>query len=499
MLDNLVLLAHGFALAITLENLVAVLCGAFIGLVVGAMPGLGAITGISLLLPLTYGLNPTTAIITLASLYYATMYGGAFSAILLNIPGDTPAVMTALDGFKLTEKGQPGRAMSTSITASFIGGTVGILILTLGAPLLSAIGLRFGSPELALLILFALTSIGWLLGEDIPAGLLATGIGLMLATIGTDRAAGLTRFHFDYVHLYAGVSFIPLVVGLFGFAQVLEMITAKGDSPVAADLSIQNSLPSRTDLGAIVPMSLRDGILGTFVGVMPGAGATTASFIAYIAEKRINKRRDEMGTGSIIGVAAPESANNAAAAGAFAPLLTLGIPGSASTAVLLGGLMMWGLQPGPLLFRENPDFVWPLIASMYFGNLACLVVSFLCIPILVRAISISRRTMIPVITAVCVIAAYSINNAMFDVWFMLLCGVLGYFLRLAKIPTTPLLLTFVLAPMLEKYIRQSFDMTKGNPAIFFRNGICWTFVILIVVVCASPIVRRLLARRDRNA
>ena len=498
MLDNLGLLANGFAMALSFENLLAAFFGAFVGLVVGAMPGLGGITGVSLLLPLTFGLNPTTAIIALAGLYYSTMYGGAFSAILLNIPGDSPAVMTALDGNKLTRKGQPGKALSASITASFIGGTIGILILTLSGPLLAEVGLKFGSPELALLVFFALTSIGWLLGEDISAGLLATGIGLALATIGTDRAVGLTRYTFGQLYLLSGVSFIPLVVGMFGFAQVIEMLVAKEPPADVKGLAIRDCLPGFSDIRKILPCCLRQGFVGTFVGVMPGAGATTAAFLSYIMEKRVNKYRDEMGTGSIVGVAAPESANNAAAAGAFAPLLTLGIPGGATTAVLLGGLMMWGLQPGPLLFTDNPDFVWPLIASMYLANLICLAISFACIPLLVRAVSVSTKVMVPIITAICVIAAYATNNAMFDVWFMLGSGCVGYLMRLSKIPATPLLLTFVLAPMLEKYVRQSFDMTKGDPSIFLRNGICWTFAVLTLAVCLSPVIRKLAERRKTS-
>ncbi len=493
-MESFGLLMHGFALAFSFENLLAAIFGAIVGLIVGAMPGLGGITGVSLLLPLTFGMNPTTAIIALAGLYYSTMYGGAFSAILLNIPGDSPAVVTALDGFKLTQKGLPGKALNASTISSFIGGTVGIVILTVSGPLLAEVGLKFGSPELALLVLFALTSIGWLLGEDISAGLLATGLGLMLATIGVDKAIGLSRFHFGQLHLLSGVSFIPLVVGFFGFAQVIDMVVEGDTVTTVTKITIRDCLPNKKEILEITPVSIRQGIIGTFVGVMPGAGATTAAFLSYIMEKRINKHRDEIGTGSMIGVAAPESSNNAAAAGAFAPLLTLGIPGGATTAVLLGGLMMWGLKPGPLLFTESPDFVWPLIASMYMGNVICLILSFACIPLLVRAISISKKVMVPVITAICVIAAYTTNNTMFDVVFMVVCGFVGYLMRLSRIPTTPMLLTFVLAPMLEKYLRQSFDMTRGDISIFFRNGICWTFILLILIVCFSPLMKKVVKR-----
>ena len=499
-MENIALLMHGFAIAFSLENMAAAIFGAVAGLIIGAMPGLGGITGVSLLLPLTFGMNPTTAIIALAGLYYSTMYGGAFSAILLNIPGDSPAIVTSLDGYKLTQKGLPGKALNASTVSSFIGGTIGIIILTISGPLLAEAGLAFGAPELALLVLFALTSIGWLLGDDIPAGLLATAIGLMFATIGVDPALGQTRFSFGQINLLSGVSFIPLVVGFFGFSQVIDMIISGEDGAVATKVRIRDCVPTGKEIKMMLPVSIREGIIGTFVGVMPGAGATTSAFLSYIIEKRINKHRDEIGTGSMIGVAAPESSNNAAAAGAFAPLLTLGIPGGATTAVLLGGLMMWGLQPGPLLFTEQPDFVWSLIASMYIGNVICLILALICIPILVRAISVSKKVLVPIIIAVCVIASYANSNAMFDVVLMLICGILGYLMKLADVPTTPMLLTFVLAPMLEQYVRQSFDMTRGNPSIFFRGGICWFFIVLILLVSFSPLIKNFyLKMKDKKA
>ncbi|MGE4284361.1 MAG: tripartite tricarboxylate transporter permease [Clostridia bacterium] len=490
-MESINLLIEGFQIAFTPINLFAAIFGAIIGLIVGAMPGIGGITGVALLLPLTFKVPPATAIICLAGLYYSTMYGGSFSAILLNIPGDSPAIMTALDGYPLARQGKAGKALGTSIVSSFIGGTIGIIILTLGAPWLAEIGLKFGSPELALLILFAMTSIGWLLGENVINGLIATGLGIVLATIGVDQALGLSRFNFGQVNLFAGVPFIPLIIGMFGFSQVIEMVLQPDESAEGKiKFTIKESLLKASEIKRILPVALRQGFLGTFIGVMPGAGATTSSFLSYIFEKRINKNRDQIGKGAVEGIAAAESSNNAAAAGAFAPLLTLGIPGSSTAAVLLGGLIMWGLRPGPLLFTNNPEFVWPLIASMYIGNIICLIIAFACIPILVKAVSVPNSIMIPIISAICIMAAYSANNAMFDVFFMIVIGTMSYFMGLAKIPTAPLLLAFVLTPMLEKYVRQSFDMTKGDISIFFRNGICWTFIILTIVLCISPIITK---------
>ncbi|MDF2522669.1 MAG: transporter [Clostridiales bacterium] len=491
-MENISLLFDGFQAALTLENLLAAFAGAIIGMIVGAMPGIEGLTAVALLLPLTFKVPPTTSIICLAALYYSTMYGGSFSSILLNIPGDSPAIMTALDGYPLAKQGKAGKALGTSTISSFIGGTIGIVILTVCAPLLAQVGLKFGSPELALLIIFALTSIGWLLGENAINGLIATGLGIILSTIGVDLATGLSRNDFGRVELSAGFPFISLIIGMFGFSQIIEMILHPEQNMQNTKFTIRESMLNREEIKRIIPASVRQGVLGTFIGVMPGAGATTSAFLSYIFEKRINKNRAQMGKGAIEGVAAAESSNNAAAAGAFAPLLTLGIPGSATTAILLGGLIMWGLRPGPLLFTDHPEFVWPLIASMYVGNVICLIIAFAFIPILVRVITVPTSLMVPTITALCVLGAYSTNNNMFDVFLMVIAGTLSYFLGLSKIPIAPLLLAFVLTPMLEKYMRQSFDMTRGDASIFLRNGICWSFIILTIALCISPMVLKLI-------
>ncbi|MDR2587873.1 MAG: tripartite tricarboxylate transporter permease [Spirochaetales bacterium] len=500
MFENLSLLFFGFINVFTFDSIAACLFGTVAGVFIGAMPGIGALTGVSVLLPLTFAMNPTAAIIMLAALYYSTMYGGSISAVLLNIPGDTPAICTALDGYKLTEKGLPGKALTTCFMSSFIGGTIGMLILTMSGPFLAQVGLKFGSPELALLILLAMTSIGWLLGDDVICGLFATALGLLFATIGTDQAAGYLRFHFGLPNLMAGISFVPLVIGIFGFSQVIELVTQRGSGErPKIKIKLRDMYLSWAEIKRLLPVQLRSGFMGTFVGVMPGAGGTSASFISYIFERRVNKLGDSFGTGVIEGCAAPESANNAAAAGAFAPLLTFGIPGSSTTALLLGGLMMWGLQPGPLLFTEKPEFVWPLIASFYLGNIICLLVCFAAIPLVLKAVSVSNAVLAPVIFAICVVAAYTTNNSMFDVFFMMGTGVFSYFLKISKVPSAPLLLAFVLSPMLEKYVRQSFDMTRGDPSIFVRGGICWAFILLIFGFCIAPVVvKRVKALRTKT-
>jgi putative tricarboxylic transport membrane protein len=338
-MNNWELLMQGFSVAFTFSNAMAAFIGALLGIVVGAMPGIGAAAGVSMLLPMTFKMNPTAGIIMLAGIYYGNMYGGAYSATLLNIPGDTPAVVTALDGYQLTLKGKAGKSLAAGNVASFIGGSIGIVFLTIFGPLLAEIGLKFGPAEVAALIFLALTSIGWLLGDDPVKGLVAACLGILLSTIGIDGASGNARYNFGSLNLIGGITFVPLVIGMFGFSQVLEMISDSKEFKVdgVKKLSIRESMLSWAEFKEIFWPSVRSGVLGNFIGFLPGAGATTGSFLAYILEKRIGKKRHTLGTGEITGVAVSEAANNAGAVGSFAPLLSLGIPGSSTSAVLLAG------------------------------------------------------------------------------------------------------------------------------------------------------------------
>lgn len=497
MTDILSHLSMGFGVALQPFHMLMAFVGAAMGLVVGAMPGIGSLAGVALLLPLTFKLSPNAAIIMLAAIYYANMYGGSFSAILLNIPGDSPAVMTCIDGYKLTQKGKPGKALFTAILASFIGGSCGIAILTFMGPLLAEIGLKFGPAEMTAIIFMALTSIGWVLGDSPIQGLVTTGCGLMLATIGVDLSTGSSRYAFGVPELLSGVNFIPLVIGMFGFSQVMILMQdfRKPEEDHTAvlrqkKLTIRDSLLSREELGQIIPTALRQGPLGCFIGVLPGAGATMATFLCYVFEKKIGRHGAEMGQGAIVGVAAPEAGNNGAAAGAFAPLLSLGIPGSGTTAVLLGGLMMWGLQPGPLLFSENPEFAWGLIASMYVGNLICLALAVMVIPFLVHILRVPKSLVAPVVTVICVVGSYSVGNNMLDVALMLVAGLIGYFLIYFEYPIAPLLLAFVLAPILEKSLNASFEISGGSFAIFVDSPIALGFLLLTAGICCMPLFKK---------
>ncbi len=491
-MENLLLLLDGFQVVFTLQNVLVTLLGAVLGLIVGAMPGVGSLAGVALLLPLTYRFNPTTAIIMLGALYYSNMYGGSFSAILLNIPGDTPAVMTALDGYPMAMKRKrPGQALFTSNISSFVGGLIGMLILTFMGPALADLGLKFGPAEMTALLLVAMTSIGWLVGKNPTKGVVLTLVGILIATMGMDTLTGSPRYNFGNMYLLGGIPFTPFVIGSVGFAQVLKLVSEKNNTVephLEEKLTIKGSLLTRHELRRLLPPALRSGFLGTFVGVLPGAGATTGSFLGYALQKSF-KSEEELGTGAIEGVAACEAANNAAAAGSFAPLLALGIPGSGTGAVLLGGLMMWGLNPGPLLFSTQPDFCWGLISSLFLANLLTLMIALLIIPFLIKILTVPIKLMIPAITVICIVGAYSTSNSMYGVLVMFVSGVLGFVLDRNGYSTAPMLLSFVLAPLLESNMRKAFIISRGSIGIFFEKPISLVLMLILFAIILTPIVR----------
>jgi putative tricarboxylic transport membrane protein len=499
-MENFELLLRGFSVSLTPINIGAAFLGAILGLIVGAMPGIGSLAGVALLLPLTYKFNPTTAIIMLGALYYSNMYGGSFSAILLNIPGDSPAVMTALDGYPMAKKKKrPGQALFTANTASFIGGTIGIIILTFAGPALANIGLKFGPSEMTAILLIAMTSISWLVGENPIKGIVITAFGILLASMGMDTLSGAPRYDFGNMYLLGGIPFTPFVIGTVGFSQVISLINERNNKTekIDAKLSIKGSLLSRRELKRLLFPSIRSGLLGTFVGVLPGAGATTGSFMGYAVQKRF-KSEEELGTGAVEGIAACEAANNAAAAGAFAPLLALGIPGSGTGAVLLGGLMLWGLSPGPLLFQNEPDFAWGLISSLFLSNLLTLAVAIAIIPFLTKILSVPTKYMIPIITVVCVVGSYSTTYSMYGVLVMLLSGIFGYFLQKNDYPTAPMLLSFVLAPLLESNMRKAFIISGGSLNIFFTRPITLVLMLVFFAMILIPLVRSIINKTKKG-
>ena len=494
-METFQLLLHGFGTALGIQNFLAASAGALLGLIVGAMPGIGSLAGVALLLPLTFKFNPTTGIIMLSAIYYANMYGGSFSSILINIPGDGPAVMTALDGHPMAKKGRPGQALFTSNISSFIGGTIGIILLTITGPALARIGLKFGPIEMSALLLVAMTSLGWLIGGNPIKGIISTLLGILISTIGFDIVVGTPRYYFGTLHLLSGISFIPMVIGMFGFSQVMEMAFQEQEAdPIDQKLTFKESLLTKGEVKRIIPVAFRSGILGTIIGILPGAGATTGSFLGYILEKRIGKKGKEMGTGVVEGVAAAEAANNGAAAGAFAPLLALGIPGSGTGAVLLGGLLMYGLTPGPLLFQNEPEFSWGLIASLYVANIITLMVAIALIPWLIKLLKVPTKVMIPVISVVCIMGSYSASNSLYGVVLMVVTGVIGYFLKKNGYPIAPLLLAKVLAPTLERDFRRSLLISDGDPMIFFQKPISLVLMLFFLATVFSPVIRMIIGK-----
>ncbi|MFH5836740.1 tripartite tricarboxylate transporter permease [Proteiniclasticum sp. C24MP] len=498
-MENIELLLNGFLVALSPGNIGAALLGAVLGLIVGAMPGIGSLAGVALLLPLTYKFNPTTAIIMLGALYYSNMYGGSFSAILLNIPGDSPAVMTALDGYPMAKKKKrPGQALFTANMSSFIGGTIGMIILTFAGPALADLGLKFGPSEMTAILLIAMTSISWLVGENPIKGILITMFGILIASMGMDTLSGAPRYDFNNMYLLGGIPFTPFVIGTVGFSQVISLVNERHKMPdknLDTKLSIKGSWLTKHDFKRLLPPALRSGFLGTFVGVLPGAGATTGSFMGYAMQKKF-KNEEPLGTGAIEGIAACEAANNAAAAGAFAPLLALGIPGSGTGAVLLGGLMMWGLSPGPLLFQNEPEFAWGLISSLFLSNFITLGIAILIIPFLTKIIAVPTKYMIPIITVVCVVGSYSTTYSMYGVFVMLVSGIFSYFLQKNNYPVAPMLLSFVLAPLLESNMRKAFIISGGSLDIFFTRPITLFLMIIFLSLIIVPIVRSIFRKSE---
>ena len=540
-MSNLQLLLQGFSVALSVQNLGAAAFGALLGLIVGAMPGIGSLAGVALLLPLTYKFNPTTAIIMLGALYYSNMFGGAFSAILINIPGDGPAVMTTLDGFPMAQKGRPGQALFTSNVSSFIGGLIGMIIVTFTGPTLARLGLNFGPIEMAALLLVAMTSIGWLLGDNPLKGIISTALGILIACIGMDAVTGTPRYYFGNIYLMGGIPFVPMVIGIVGFSRVIGLMSDRKSAPPITDrLHYRDCMLTRHDFKRLLLPAIRSGFLGTFVGILPGAGATTGAFMGYAVQKRFKrlllpairsgflgtfvgilpgagattgafmgyavqkrfKSEEPLGTGAIEGIAACESANNAAAAGAFAPLLALGIPGSGTGAVLLGGLMMWGLNPGPMLFTTHPDFTWGLIASLFLANIITLAIAFIIIPILVQILTVPIGLMIPVIATICVVGSYSTTNSMYGVLIMFIAGLLGHVMNKLKYPTAPLVLAIVLSKIFEVNLRRSFLISGGSPFIFFQKPISCVLMIIFFIFTLVPVYkaikRRMSCKKGEN-
>lgn len=478
-------LKHGFSVAGTWQNIFWVLLGCFVGTLIGALPGIGPINGVAILMPIAYslGLPPASALILLAGVYYGAEYGGRISSILLNVPGDAGAVMTTIDGHPMAISGQAGRALSLSAVASFFGGFTALILLTIFAPLLSKLAVKFGSVEFTVLIIFALTCLTSLVGKQPVKTLLGCALGLLIGTIGADRNSGVMRYTFEIPDLFGGIDFVIVVIGLFAVSEVFVLVERwKGDEIVHS--KVGKSFISLKDVVKIKFTLVRATILGFFIGVLPGTGASIASAVAYGSEKQLAGETDkaEFGKGSVKGLAAPEAANNAAAVGAMVPMLTLGIPGSGTTAVLLGVLLLFNITPSPQLFTTEPDLVWGLIASMYFGNLALLVLNLPLVGLFARLLTIRQGYLIPTVIMLTFVGAFSLHGSSFELLLMFMLGIIAYILRKFGFSLAPIVLGVVLGKQLEPNLRNALSYSQGDWMILFSSttgNILWVMVILM--------------------
>jgi putative tricarboxylic transport membrane protein len=480
---------NGFLVCIQPINLWYTFIGVFLGTIIGVLPGIGPSAGIALLIPVTFGMNPTSALIMMCGIYYGTKYGGSTTAILIRTPGEAASVMTSIDGYEMARKGRAGAALAVSAIGSFIAGTLGVIGLTIFAVPLASMALKFGPAEYFTLMLFAMTAVSTLTGKSAAKGLLATILGLMIATIGIDLQSGQARFTMGVAEFQDGVGFVVVVVGLFAVAEVFRGLEDiyKGTGAKAMKITGKLWLTKEEWTRSIGPI-WRGGIIGFIIGVLPGAGGTIASIMSYTTEKRLSKNPDEFGKGAIEGVAGPEAANNSDTAGAMVPLLTLGIPGGGATAVLMGAFIMYGIQPGPLLFQNRPDLVWGLINSMYIGNVMLLILNLPLIGIFVQLLRIPSGILYPLIIAISVIGAYAINGSMTDLYLILIFGVIGYVFDKVDIPVAPLVLSLVLGGMMEQSFRQAMTISGGSPKIFFGSAITMTLVVMSVISILMPFI-----------
>ena len=478
-------------------NFMMIVIGCLLGLLVGAMPGLGSVNGVAILLPITFLVPPTAAIIFLAAIYYGAMYGGAISSITLGIPGASTAVATVFDGRPLAQQGKADKALTAAAVASFIGGTISVVLFTLFAPPLAEFALKFGPvEEFSLMILAFATFIG-LSGDDIPKTIFSILIGLVLASVGLDIISGQPRLIFgDISGFLHGINFLVLAIGIYGIGEMLWTLEqTKGEVIVhKVRLSMLDIFRNVRDVRRYIGTTSLGSTVGYFVGTLPAAGATPASLMSYGLAKTFSRDPDSFGKGNISGVAAPEAANNAASTGSMLPMITLGIPGSPTTAILLGGMIIWGLRPGPLLFTEHPDFVWGLIGSLYIANLVALLINLAFIPLFVRILTLPFTILAPTIYVLCVVGGYAPTQTMHDVWLMFLFGVVGYLMRKLNYPVAPAVLAIVLGPLAERSLRQSLLGSQGDPAIFIERPISATCMFLALVLIAVPLVRKLMRR-----
>ena len=498
-METLNLLIDGFFIAFQPVNLALIVIGCAVGLFIGAMPGLGSVNGVAILLPVTFLVPPTGAIIFLAAIYYGAMYGGAISSIMLGIPGASTAVATTFDGRPLALQGKADKALIAAATASFVGGTISVILFTAFAPPLAEFALVFGSPEIFALMMLAFATFVGLGGDDIPKTLFSIFIGLVFGAVGLDIVSGQPRLIFgDIIGFMHGINFLVLAIGIYGICEMLWTIeSTKGDAMISqATMSFRSLLRTLRELTATWKSMILGSFLGFFVGILPAAGATPGSLMAYGTAKQLSKSPETYGKGNVDGVVAPEAANNAASTGAMLPMLTLGIPGSPTTAILLGGIVIWGLEPGPMLFIDHQEFVWGLIASLYAANLVSLLLNVALIPAFIWILKMPFTILAPIIFILCIVGGFVPTLDMHDVWLMLIFGVVGFLMRKLDYPMAPAVLAIVLGPLAEPALRQSLLMSGGEISIFFIRpiaGVISVAAIVLLLLPLYPVIKRRIA------
>ncbi|MBM3219545.1 MAG: tripartite tricarboxylate transporter permease [Candidatus Rokubacteria bacterium] len=490
-------IVYGFSVALTPTNVFACFIGVVVGTLVGVLPGIGPVGAMALLLPSTFALHPATALIMLAGIYYGAMYGGSTTSILVNVPGEAGSVVTLIDGYQMTRKGRAGAALAIAAVGSFVAGTIGVVGIMVAAAWLADLAVRFGPPEYFAITLGGLVLLSRLTGGSLVHAFIMVAIGLALGTVGMDSISALRRFTFGSVQLSQGVDLVPVIMGLYGVAEVLLLAEEGIRRASIATVRLREMLPTRLEWRQSAAPIARGSVVGFISGLVPGPAAVLSTFIAYAVEKKVSKTPERFGQGAVEGVAGPEAANNAATAGAMVPLLSLGIPFSPATAILLGALVIHGLNPGPLLISQRPEVFWGFIASMYIGNLMLLILNLPLVGMFVSVLRLPQHVLATLVLLLCLVGAYSLNNSFLDLWVLTIFGIFGYALRKLRVDPSPLVVALVLGPMMEKTLRQALFLTRGDIVELVSRPLTAAILILPAAALVVPPLVRLL-RRGRS-
>ncbi|MBN2627070.1 MAG: tripartite tricarboxylate transporter permease [Spirochaetales bacterium] len=498
-MDTLQFLFDGFLVALTPMNLMWVTLGGFLGTIIGMLPGLGPATGVAVLLPLTFSMGPTAALITMGGVYYGAMFGGSRASILINTPGDGAAVAATFDGYPMTLQGRAESALAISAIASFIGGIFATFCMVAIAIPVARFALKFGPAEYFMLFLFALSATASMTEGNRLRGFLATILGLMISTIGIDGQSGVVRFTFGVLELQSGIDFLIVIIAVYALGEVFKSFNNIHTGKTNVQKKFGKIWITREEWRKSVWPILRSAPLGFFVGALPGAGGTMASLMSYNNEKQLSKHPEEFGEGAIEGLAAPESANNAASVGAMIPMLTLGIPGSGTTAVMMGALLLLGLQPGPMLFQQQPLIIWGLIASMFIGNIILAVMNIPLAGLLVRVLSVPPKILYPIVLGLSFVGAYAISYSIMDFYLLIIFGLAGFLMSKAKIPSTPMILAVIVGNNMEQSFRRAYKISDGSLGIFVGSPICIILIALTVISIAYPVFKGIVDKKKKSS